>query len=676
MRKMFAYPPLLMVVFLIVGILIGEKLRPYFNELIWCLISGGSTLLVIFVFKRFQPISRYVEFVIFAAIIMLIGSSMYVFTDVRTSNDYIGKLISKADSKTLSLEIRESLKSNSNFNRYVAEIKQVQSRSSSGKVIVNVKKDSIFKLEVGSRFITQVPLNEITSPKNPFEFNYAKYLKYQQIFHQLFVSNGDMLILKEKSDSFLVQLEGYREALIAKIAEKGIKNNELGVISALLLGERDYLSGELRASYIDAGAIHILAISGLHIGILFLILGFLFKPLHSLPYGKLFAQISVMVCLWLFAMLAGLSASVVRAVTMFSFISIGLFLNRKNSIYHSLIASAFVLFIVHPRFLFDVGFQLSYTAVFFIVWLQPKFERLWKPKYKIIQYFWQLLTVSAAAQLGVLPLSLFYFHQFPSLFFISNIFIIPMLGILLGFGIFVLFLVQFQVSADVIIQSYASVVEFLNRFIEFLAGYESFVIRNIFWSSGLLITAYLLLITFFKYAEKKASYFRFGIAVVAVFSFYSYLFYETTQQKKQHELVIFHRSRATFIGQLTGQKLKVLGGSDANSSAFIENYVASKGIKKINYSYEIPDLIVTNTNKMVVIDSLGLFEYTSIKNPIVLLRNSPKINVDRMIQKLHPTLIIADGSNYRSFVQKWEESALKTKTPFHDTSQKGAFILN
>jgi competence protein ComEC len=142
----------------------------------------------------------------------------------------------------------------------------------------------------------------------------------------------------------------------------------------------------------------------------------------------------------LFGIVAGLAPSVVRSVTMFSFVAIGQHLRRSVNIYHTLLGSILLILLVQPKFLFDVGFQLSYLALFFILWLHPLLSRLLEPKNKILKYIWEILSVSFAAQIGTLPLSLYYFHQFPGLFFITNLVIIPLTGFIMGLGVVVMVL--------------------------------------------------------------------------------------------------------------------------------------------------------------------------------------------------------------------------------------------
>lgn len=674
MREVFNYPPLLLVLNFVTGILLGKNFSNEFRDLHLAWIVCAVGILILILLRRFFPLIRSVELILFTILSSLLGFATIINTDLRNSKNYIGKYLNNADEKIVVLQIVESLKGNKNFERYVTHVLEVEGHKTNGKVIVNFRKDSIASTKIGSAFMVKVNMQPIQKPKNPYEFDYAGYLENQQIYHQVFLDFDEIQKINQFSETFIIRLQKFRNNLIRKLSKAGISKDEKAVISALLLGERTHLSTELRQSYINAGAIHILAISGLHVGILFMMFSFFLKPLNYFKHGKLISQFIVLLVLWLFAVIAGLSPSVVRAVTMFSFISVGLFLNRKNSVYHSLIASAFLLLLVHPRFLFEVGFQLSYTAVLSIVWIQPKLESLWKPKFKLVNYFWKLLTVSCAAQLGVLPLSLFYFHQFPALFFLSNVVIIPVLGALLGVGLFVLILVEFEIQAEFIVESYSKIIRLLNDFISYIAGFESFVIQNIYWSAGMMVTAYLALILFLKYIEKK-TFHRLAFAALVIVGFYMVLFSEVTMQQKQDEILVFHKNRSTMLGKIKGQHLEVFGVSEDEKPVFLTNFTTSKGIDEVRFESELPNFFLVNQEILVVIDSLGLYNYAQVENPIVLLINSPKINLERMIQDVQPRLIIADGSNYRSYVQRWERSCLKSKTPFHDTSQKGAFKL-
>ena len=231
-----------------------------------------------------------------------------------------------------------------------------------------------------------------------------------------------------------------REKLYGYLVENGVEGKQLKVGSALLLGCRENLDKELIKSYSSAGAMHVLAVSGLHVGILYLLLANFFNLFKRIKHSKYLIAILLISSRWFSALMTGLSASVMRSSTMFTFIIVGdKLLNRKVSIYNTLAVSAIVLLIINPYMIYQVGFQLSYAAVFGIVYLQPKIYKLIYFNNTIAQKIWAITCVSLAAQIATLPISLHFFHQFPVYFFVSNLVVIPsaILIFYLGIGLFI-----------------------------------------------------------------------------------------------------------------------------------------------------------------------------------------------------------------------------------------------
>ena len=208
--------------------------------------------------------------------------------------------------------------------------------------------------------------------------------------------------------------------------DSGLKGSNLMVARALILGEKSSLDRETLRTFSSAGAMHVLAVSGLHVGIVMLIFSFLLKPIKRLPKGRLLFVICVVLCIWFYALITGMSSSVLLAAVMFSFVIVGKELERENSVYQSIMVSAFILILIEPFVIFQVGFQLSYLAVLGIVFLQPKIYNLFYTKYFLLDKIWQISSVSIAAQLATFPLGLYYFHQFPNFFMISNLIVIPL----------------------------------------------------------------------------------------------------------------------------------------------------------------------------------------------------------------------------------------------------------
>lgn len=267
------------------------------------------------------------------------------------------------------------------------------------------------------------------APDNPGQFDYQAYLARQQIFHQHFVRAGELLPVPatelQKRFSLYQMALHVRQWADSVLRQHVYHEDSYAIASALTLGIKDGLDAELKEAYAGAGAMHVLAVSGLHVGIIVMMLGFLFGLAEKRGLPKGVGIVVSLALLWAYALITGLSPSVLRAVTMFSLVLLGRWSARRISVYNSLGLSAFLLLCWQPLMAFEVGFQLSYCAVLGIVYFQPKFAALWQPTNRLLRWLWELSCVSLAAQLATFPIGIFYFQQFPTFFWLSNFFVIP-----------------------------------------------------------------------------------------------------------------------------------------------------------------------------------------------------------------------------------------------------------
>ena len=467
-----------------------------------------------------------------------------------------------------------------------------------------------------------------------------------------------------------------REDIINKFKNANFNKDELSIVNALLLGQRNDISQEQFNQYKNAGVVHILAVSGLHIGIILLFLNFLFKPIEYIKNGKILKLILVLVCLWFYALLAGLSPSIIRSVTMFTAIAIGLVSNRQFGIQNSLVISIFVLLLIHPLYLFNVGFQLSYTAVFSIVWLQPFFANFWKPKAFIPKYFWVLLTVTFAAQIGVLPLSLYYFHQFPGLFFVSSLIIIPFLGFILGVGFLIIILGTLDFIPQILAEFYEFMIRTLNEFVAIISSQETFIFQNISFSFISMILFYLLLTGIIS-GLKNRSVHNFYFVLIVVFIFQVSLIYKKYQIEKTNEFIIFHQVKKSIIGNREGANISVFQKSDTFKNTTyspLKSYQLNYSNLSFQEKKHFKNILQINSRNILIIDHSGIYKGLNFKPQMVILTESPKINMERMLQKLRPEIVIADGSNYHNFVQQWGKTCKSKSIEFYSTQENGAFV--
>jgi len=493
-----------------------------------------------------------------------------------------------------------------------------------------------------------------------------------QVERQINTDLSKVEIRKHKNDDLSSKSWELREQLILDLKRNDFGKNEIAVFQALILGQRREISNELYKDYAAAGAIHILAISGLHIGILLFLLNYLFKGFDRLKYGKVLKTILIILLLWSFAVLTGLSASVVRAVTMFSFLAVGLQLKRKTSALNSLSLSLFILLLINPYYIFQVGFQLSYLAVFSIIMFQPMIYGLIKPKVRIVDYLWKLSSVSIAAQIGVLPLSLYYFHQFPGLFLATNLVILPFLGILLASGLLIIILTFFDILPSFAAEIFNFILNKMNGFIEWIAAMDSFIFNNIQFSLFQTLSFYLILIGVLLFT-KKPSYRRICIVLISIL-FFQISIFQFNNHIPLTETVIFHRSRQSLFGSKDHKKLSIYSDIEVEDYV-LQDYIRERSIEEHD-QHKIPNIVDLSGKLSLIIDSAGVYKLENFKPELLILRNSPKVNLDRLIDQLSPKQIIADGSNYTSFVNKWKITASDKKIPFHHTGEKGAYIIN
>ena len=328
-------------------------------------------------------------------------------------------------------------------------------------------------------------------------------------------------------------------------------------------------------------------------------------------------------------------------------------------------------------FLFEVGFQLSYLAVFSIVWIQPKLYVLWKPTWKLIDYFWQLFTVSTAAQLGVLPISLFYFHQFPGLFMLSNLVIIPFIGSILIGGIVVIVLSLLKILPLFMANVYGVVISAMNAFVSWISKQESFLIEEISFSFLLLITTYGCLVVGVRFLTKRS--YKNSLAFLGVVALFQLgLLYEKCQMGIKKELVIFHKSRQTLLVERTGKRIKVYHDLDSLQLlklSALKSYKIGEKIEDVLYKSKLPTVLKLQHTNLLLIDSLSVYQLPALQNCVVLLCQSPKINLVRLLKTIHPKEVIADGSNYKSQIRHWRAICEKYQVPFHDTGTDGAKFL-
>jgi competence protein ComEC len=569
-----------------------------------------------------------------------------------------------------------------------------------GKIILYFDKECRPALEYGDELLIANKLQTIKGFGNPNEFNYANYLKQQNIYHSVYLIRTDWIKTYHKSPNLLIQLSlDARSALLNILQEFHFSDNEFAVASAILLGYDEYLDQDLRQLYAGSGAMHILCVSGLHVGIIFLMFNTLLAFIKRFKYGDFIHAIIIILIIWIYAMITGLSPSVFRSATMFSFITVGTMMNRKASTYNSLAASAFVLLIYDPYLLFHIGFQLSYLAVLAILFIQPHISSLFYSKWWLFRKSWDLLAVSIAAQLGTFPLAIYYFHQFPNLFILTNLLVIPLSFIILigGFANIFIYLIGSGTSyLGIIITKglYYSLL-FLNSSLAFINGLPKAVSSNLFFTISDTFLIYVLIIFL-----TVSIIFRRGVyliwAIISLILLMGINVFQRYGVNQQEYLLIYHIPKHSAIDIISGEESilfcdSLLLNNPDKIKRYSNDYHMNKRIKKKSvytfqtldtlqspYFYYSHNIIDFQGKSLLILDKKKLLpiKHKDHHFNYLLMRNTPKITLYALDTLVNFDLLIIDASNNYWSVRKWKKQCDSLNINYWDVKDSGAYIIS
>ncbi|MDO4881647.1 MAG: ComEC/Rec2 family competence protein [Capnocytophaga sp.] len=656
-RTPLNFPLLLIVLGFIFGIIFQDNfLFPIFYNILSCFLTLFLVFISFFVFSRYAKITTFIFSFCF-------GMFLYsVHYEPNTKNNYT-KILTQNKEYILQGIIEEVKNSTLFVKLHYADNKEV-----TGKISLRIK-DTISVEEIGKSILFTAKLNEITPPKNPYQFDFQKYMQRQSIYWQSYAI--DYQIQDKFSFSVVLWAKKIQNKLASSLDKYPFSKESRGIIKALVLGIRSDIDSETYQEYIDAGAVHILAISGLHIGIITILITKIVDLFLSRKRKT--AKVAIIFSILLtYAFVAGLSASVLRAVVMFGGYSAAELLENKRARYDSLIFSVFILLLFKPVFLFDVGFQLSYMAVLSILIFLPLYNQYFIYKNLILNSISSTIKVSIAAQIGIIPISFYYFHQFAGLFLVTNIIILPFMGIILGVGIFVVLLSYFNILPLWIVKIYDFLIFLMNWVIEKVSSYKTMIINEVYFDKMMLFISFVILIflVFYLYLRKiKFLY----LTLISVIFFQIYLIYDKYKEGNISQIVVFQQYRSTLLAK-QDKGLLTFFHSDSLKlpNAQTNNFLINKHIKSADYE-PIKNVLAINKKYILIIDEAIYPE--NINADYVLLRNSPKINLEKFLEKNSTKMLIIDGSNIPSMVKRWQKTAEKYKISFHYTQEKGAFII-
>ncbi len=606
-------------------------------------------------------------------------------------------------------EVLEPLEEKARSYKAVVEVVAIQSNAqwygTKGKAMVYFEKDSaISAVQPGDRLLIQPRFEEVDGPANPGQFDYQQYLAFHLIHQQTYLRSGSWEILSQRGNTLLQYAYRWRESLYQLFQRCGLTGDELSVAAALVLGYRDKLDESLVRSYSKAGGMHVLAVSGLHVGILFLVLNQLLFFLKRWRYGRVVKAIMLLLILWCYALLTGLSPSVMRATLMFSFIVVGTALSRPVNVYNSIAASAFVLLVLNPYLLMEVGFQLSYLAVIGIVYLQPKMYRMLYVKNKWLDKLWALTTVSVAAQIATFPVTLYYFHQFPNYFLLTNFIVIPAAALILYLGILLFVTASIPVVGDVVAWLLEKVVMALNYCIQWVEGLPHAISHgiSIHWIECILIYGAIVMLLW--YLTQRVGW-RLQLTLALVLVVLVFQLMESDAQLQQRKFIVYsipHQSAINFIDGNDNMLFSDISPVEKEEKIkfHMQNNWFQLGvtnekfipIEHMERKYMLTNMAILSNQRLflkghfiqfyqkrvfVVDDNYVPFENTKkMEVDYIVLTQNAAVRIPELMRQFNFQLIIIDSSNSSYRYQRWMKEAMVYKAPIYNVLEQGAFQVN
>ncbi len=561
-------------------------------------------------------------------------------------------------------------------------------------------KDSVSSLNYGDYILLQGGFTEICDNSNPHVFNYARYLKNKGISHRVFAEPHCWRYLKFKPSGFIRKVAfQVRDRLLNILRHNHVKGKEFAVTAALLLGYVNDLDADLRSDYAASGAMHILSVSGMHVGIIYIFLEFLLGFLNKSKSGRLIKAILLLTFIWFYAMVTGLSPCVLRSAAMLSLPILGKSLSRSPNMYNIIAASIIFILAVDPFLILDIGFQLSYLAVTGIVILYKPIYNLYVNSAWLPDKIWSILAVSIAAQIATLPITLYTFHQFPNYFMLTNIFVVPLSSLIIYVGIVVLAVGYIPVISVLSAKLLIALVWLLNTAIHFVEQLPYSTIRGIFISIPEMFLLYMIITALFLFLTSRKISFLYIFFIASILLNLYFLDFKVNRLRSSR-LVIFNASQEAlylFSTQdkamlLYGGKTRNIGISQKQNRTMIAADLQANGIhyyrdfwlKTVNRHGEIAKSfvpVITYGNFIQFADCRIVLLRSSIPKgftrnldvDLLIITSNPKINVSEAIKLFHPVQIIIDATNSRYKTLQWLKDAAKSGVSCHSVTENGAY---
>lgn len=564
---------------------------------------------------------------------------------------------------------------------------------------LKVKQDAP-SLHFGDHVILRAVFSEIRDNSNPHSFNYSAYLRNKGITHQVFAESHCWKQISLPPAGIIRKVAfQVRDRLLNILRDNHVEGREFAVAAALLLGYVDDIDAELRKDYAATGAMHILSVSGMHVGIIYIFLEFLLGFLNKNRSGRLFKAFLLLCFIWFYAMITGLSPCVLRSAAMLSLPIIGKSLNRSPGMYNIIAASLVFILAMDPFLVRDVGFQLSYLAVTGILVLYKPIYDIYVTSAWLPDKLWSILAVSIAAQIATLPITLYTFHQFPNYFMVTNIFVVPLSSLIIYIGILAFVTGGIPILSALVAKLLIFLIWSLNSIIHFIEQLPYSTISGVYLSSPEMFLLYLIIATLFLFLTLRRIAWLYLFLIAAIILNLQFIDFRL-HRLRTARLTIFNANReALYLFTNQDKAVLLYQGGIINGKGFRhpehEMAAAEMNAQGVRFHREFrmepagrPPELAKSFVPMIYFGNFIQFGgyriarltcsipkslNSEIHVDLLILSNNPKIHISDVVKTYHPDQIIIDATNSRYKTRQWLGEAAKIGVKCQSVAENGAY---
>lgn len=624
---------------------------------------------------------------IFINLLLLLAGSLLTFYNNKThTGNFIGRHIT--DSSWYIVTLQEPLSEKPNSFKTTATVAVINNNTAmpvNGNIIIYFQKDSsTASLQYGNRLLLRQPLQPIKNAGNPGGFDYKKYCQYQGLYYQCYIKPGQYNLLAGTETNInkagIFKIRRWVNGVIQEYIT-GVK--EAGLAEALLIGYKDDLDKNLVQAYSNTGVVHVIAISGLHLGLIYWLLQLLTAKLKNGKYTQWLQPVIIIAGLWGFSLLAGAGPSVVRSAVMFTCFVMGKLFNKNGSSLNALAAAAFLLLAYNPYWLWDVGFQLSFAAVLSIIVFYPPIYNWLYVQNKLLNFFWQLNAVTLAAQVLTIPLSIYHFHQFPNLFLLTNLVAVPLSSAALLGIIFLCVFSFIPFIASVTGKCISWLITVMNGFIERMDSLSfarlDFLQINL-WQL-LFVYIFIAAAAYWLFYKSKPAFIMALLSLLAISTLYSLFIIQSRQQQK---IIIYNVPRQKAIDIIDGDKYLFRGDSSLLADDFLQNFhlKPSRIHHRVTATQQLaqyrglPNAFIFKNTTVVCLNNRCFPNNTKpVAAQLVVLSNNTPFTLQQVRRLFTTASIVIDASNSYRQLNRWKTEASTLGIACYSVVDNGAFVM-